>query len=250
MDNIRIKPAWTKSKDEIWNEMFDHLDEKSNTRKIPLWTYAAILLIPVMLCCFYSVTEETARGEHSEIRLPDHSTVTLNAESKLSYHPFVWLFSKKVMLQGEACFDVKPGNSFYVQSGHCRIKVLGTLFNVYSRSDIYRVTCLSGRVEVQAGKESIVLHPNMQAVFKEQPFHINNNVAPFTATGWMQGKFVFVETPLQEVIAEVERQYNITVTPGYYPKHFYSGNFSKTENKPEEILEIIGKAFDITFTIE
>jgi ferric-dicitrate binding protein FerR (iron transport regulator) len=68
------------------------------------------------------------------------------------------------------------------------------------------------------------------------------------ATGWMQGKFAFTETPLAEVVAEIERRYDIRVIPDYNPDYLYTGNFSKTE-RPEEVLEIIGKPFGITFNI-
>jgi len=256
MEYLSIKPVWSKSKDELWNEMFEPLEEdhkhelKFSFRRIPVWGYAASLLIPVLLIChFYTVTEETKRGQHTVVRLPDRSTVILNAESKLSYKPVVWLITRKVTLTREACFDVQSGNDFYVQSGRNRVQVTGTTFNVYARAEMYRITCLTGQVEVQAGKESVTLHPNMQAVFNERQLHIYNDIMPSTANGWVQGKFIFVGTPLQEVIAEVERQYNIVVTSDYYPNHLYSGNFSKTE-KPEVVLEIIGKSFDIQFSIE
>ena len=253
MDNHKIESDWPKSKEEIWDEVFERLDEQEDKKrflsKIPVWGYAASLLIPFLFVChFYTVTEETKKGEHSVVRLPDRSTVTMNAESRLSYKPLKWLISRQVKLAGEAFFEVNPGRSFSVQSGQLEVNVLGTTFNVYARFGTYRVTCLSGRVEVHAKKKPVLLNPNMQAVFNEN-MNVNSDVAMMTATGWMQGKFVFTDTPLKEVIAEVERQYNITVTSDYQPNHLYTGNFSKTE-KPEDVLKVIGKPFDITFSIK
>ena len=253
MDNNNIDSFWPKSKYEIWDEVFEHLDKqeckKVFLKNIPKWGYAACLLIPLLLLChFYTVTEETMKGEHLVVRLPDRSMVTMNAESKLSYRPFEWFISKKVKLTGEAFFEVSPGRSFSVKTGQVQVNVLGTTFNVYARYGTYRVTCLSGKVEVFAQQNPIVLNRNMQAVFNEK-IDVKSDVESITATGWMQGKFVFVDTPLHEVIAEVERQYNITVMPDYNPNHVYTGNFPKTE-KPEEILHIIGKPFDIKFNIE
>ena len=265
MNNIRIKPVWSKSKEDIWNEMFEPLEEHRNEnsqpldeqkhkknflRSIPLWKYAASILLPVLLVCrLYTVTEVTQKGENSVVELPDRTTVTMNADSKVSYKPIWWYFSRNLSLQGEAYFEVKSGSLFCVQSGRNRVKVMGTTFNVYARPAMYRVTCTSGRVEVQTGKESAILNPNMQAIFDERGLSINSNVPPLTATGWMQGMFVFIETPLQEVIAEVERRYNITVAADYNPNRLYSGTFAKTK-QPEEVLEIIGKALEIRFHIE
>jgi len=258
MEHISIKPVWPKSKDEIWAEKFEALDSRNEkkrpARRFPLWTYAAAaaaaVFIPLFVAaCFYTVTVHTARGEQSAVQLPDRSTVTLNAESKLSYKPFVWFVQRKVTLEGEAFFEVKRGSRFCVRSGTNQVNVLGTTFNVYARTSMYRVTCLTGQVEVCVGRETAVLNPNMQAVFREQRPEITEDITHATANGWIQGKFVFVETPLSEVIAEVERQYNIHVAPGYDPNHFFTGNFSKTRNA-EELLEIIGKPFGIQFSIE
>jgi len=265
MDNIRIKPVWSKSKEDIWNEMFEPLEEHSNgnsqpldeqkhkkgfLKRIPVWAYAASILLPVLFVCrLYTVTEVTLKGEHSIIKLPDNSTVTINADSKISYKPFWWYMSRNLSLQGEACFEVKSGSLFCVQSGQNRVNVLGTTFNVFARPSMYRVTCISGRVEVQAGNEYAILNPNMQVVSDERGFSVNSNVTPLTATGWIQGMFVFIDTPLQEVIAEVERRFNITITPDYDPNRIYSGTFAQME-KPEEVLEIIGKALEIRFCIE
>ena len=94
------------------------------------------------------------------------------------------------------------------------MKVLGTTFNVYSRLETCCVTCLSGRVEVHTGKESVILNPNMQVVVNDK-INVCNDAANTTATGWMQGKFVFVEAPFKEVIAEVEHRYNIALKPDY-----------------------------------
>ena len=264
-DDIRIKPVWSKSKEEIWAEKFEPLVTQSQSnalrkislwdyaatlsKNIPLWGYVAGLMLPIMLFSyFYKVTETTMRGEQAVVKLPDRSTVTLNVESKLSYKPVVWLISRKVSLEGEAYFDVKPGNRFSVKTGDNRVNVLGTSFNVQARPGMYRVTCLSGQVEVQTGQETTLLHPNMQATLRERKLAVTSDITPSIAIGWMQGMFVFTGTPLGEVIAEIERQYNMNVTPDYDIYRLYSGNFSKTEN-PEEILEAIGKAFGITFSI-
>jgi len=282
-EDIRIKPVWSKSKEEIWAEKFEPLfaqaaganqdfriasqacDDRfvplNVLKSIPIWGYVAGLMLPILLFSyFYTVTETTMRGEQAVVQLPDRSTVTLNAESKLSYKPVVWLISRKgamspsrlisrkVSLEGEAYFEVTPGNRFSVQTGDNRVNVLGTSFNVQARPGMYRVTCLSGQVEVQAGKETAVLSQHMEATLRDRKLNVSSDVTTAVATGWMQGMFVFAGTPLGEVIAELERRYNITVIPDYDTNLLYSGNFSKTEN-PEEILEAIGKAFGITFSI-
>ena len=286
-EKIRIKPVWPKSKEEIWSEKFEllvsqgesrkanqilfrktdaaHLGAPGKKKRFPLWGYAASILIPVLLFCnIYTVTESTKRGEQAVVQLPDRSTVTLNAESKLSYKPFIWfisrkaansstsrsrMFARKVSLEGEAYFEVTQGNRFSVQTGNNRVNVLGTTFNVLARPGLYRITCLTGQVEVQAGHETAILSQKMQATLRERKLNINSDVTTTVATGWIQGMFVFEGAQLEEVIAEIERRYNINVTPNYDANLLYTGIFSKTDN-PEEVLEAVGKAFDIIFSIK
>ena len=214
-----------------------------------MWRYAAVLLALVLMTApFYTVTEKAARGEQATVRLPDRSTAMLNADSKLSYKPLGWFVSRKVTLEGEACFDVRKGSRFSVQSGRNQVRVLGTTFNVRARPDSYRVTCLDGRVEVSAGRQTVVLHAGMQAIRSGQEWNVSRDVPPGRASGWIEGKFEFAETPLAEVVAEIERQYDIRIASGSGLNHLYTGNFSRTE-KPEDVLAIIGKPFGITFNI-
>ena len=100
LEHFRINPAWPKSKEDTWVELFERFDENKNnkylTRRIPLWLYAvAGLLLPIIfVCCFYTKTVNTPRGGQTVVQLPDRSAVTLNAESKLSYKPFVWMIAR------------------------------------------------------------------------------------------------------------------------------------------------------------
>jgi len=254
LDKLKIKPFWPKSKEETLVELLEQLDtvsvKKGVSRRITIWSYAAAIIIPVFLTgYFYTVTEKTARGEHSTVTLPCNSKVTLNAASKITYKPLIWFISRKVILEGEGCFEVKSGSRFVVKSGFNRVNVMGTAFNIYARQGIFSVTCLSGAVKVHSINESVVLNANMQATIHEPALIINRNITSSIVTGWMEGKFAFDKIPLKEVIAEVERQYNIKVIPVSYPNHLYTGNFSKTDN-PAELLEVIGKPFGIKFSIE
>jgi ferric-dicitrate binding protein FerR (iron transport regulator) len=257
MEPVGGKPQWHKSKEEIWTEVFEPLMKEEGVqehretpaKRFPFGSCAAILLVVLSLTIhFYTVTEEAARGSQADVRLPGHATVTLNAGSRLSYKPLAWFISRKVTLEGEACFEVEAGSRFSVLSGGKRVHVLGTTFNVYARPEKYCVTCLAGKVEVCAGKEAVTLTPGMQATWRGWALEVSKDAVSTRAAGWMQGKFAFAETPLSEVVAEIERQYDIRVMPGYRPDYLYTGNFSRAE-RPEDVLEIIGKPFGITFKI-
>ncbi len=256
-ENIKITPKWSKSKEDIWNETFADLeDARSSTkvRQISFWKYAAASVVAIILtgtitAYFYSVTKTAARGTHLAVTLPDGSQVNLNAESRLTYKPLWWIISRNVELDGEGYFEVKPGKRFSVESNQNEVNVLGTSFNVFSRPEKYCVTCLTGKVKVIAHNEAAILNPNMQIACHGGKMTVEENVNALQSTEWTKNKFVFVGVPLIDVIREIERQYDIRVTANAKLDHIYTGNFSKTE-KPDKVLEIIGKPFGIKFSIK
>lgn len=255
-ENIKINPKWPKSKEKIWDEVFDKLEESKNTPKIKSFSimkYAAAIIILIvaggLFTFLYQTTETTARGTHTTVFLPDGSNVKLNAESKISYKPYWWFIARNVELKGEAFFEVKPGSRFSVKSNKNEVNVLGTSFNVFARTEKYSVTCVTGKVEVKANNERRTLTPNMQLILRNGVLDVSENKETLQSIGWTQNKFSFIGVPLSDVIHEIERQYNINITTSSNLNYLYTGNFSK-EKKPEEVLEIIGKPFGIIFKIE
>ncbi|MDR1436734.1 MAG: FecR domain-containing protein, partial [Candidatus Symbiothrix sp.] len=219
-----------------------------------IWKYAAAGIIALVLTAIltahqYTTTIISKRGEYQSFILPDQSHVNLNAESKLSYKPYWWFFSRDVRLQGEACFKVKSGSRFRVTSGKNSANVVGTIFNVFARREIYRVTCLAGTIEVSANNETVTLKPDMQVTYRKKERILDENINSVQSTAWVQDKFAFLGTPLVEVIAEIERRYDIHISAVENPDFTFTGNFPKTD-RPEDVLEIIGKPFGIAFKIE
>ena len=255
-EDIKITPKWSKNKEDIWSEIFEGLDETQPSkpvRYISFWKYlvAAVIFIAFMgtiTARYYSVSKVAERGTHLSSILPDGSKVILNAESKLTYKPYWWFFSRSVELNGEAYFEVKSGRSFSVKSNQNEVNVLGTSFTVFSRSEKYSVTCLTGKVKVFTNEEVSILNPNMRLTYLGKKISIEKNIDEEQSMGWIENKFVFISVPLVEVISEIERQYNIHIVADKELDYYYTGNFLKTE-KPEDVLEIIGKPFGITFSI-
>ncbi len=256
-ENIKINPEWRKSKDEIWDEVFAGLDDVENkpkVKRLSFWKYAAAAVITLMVVSgafayLYTTTETAVRGLHLAVTLPDGSNVKLNAESELTYKPYWWFASRDVSLKGEAYFEVKPGSKFTVKSGANAVRVLGTSFNIFSRDGKYNVTCLTGKVEVTSNSDNILLTPNMQAALLNGKLEVTEKTDVTQSIGWMQNKFTFIGVPLTDVVQEIERQYDIQVITTSKLDYLYTGNFSRTK-EPEEVLQIIGKPFGITFSIK
>ena len=177
-----------------------------------LWWYADPLL-------WWTVEYQTARGEITQVALPDGSAVTLNGGTELTYRSL--LGKRRVHLAGEAFFDVQRDEShpFEILSGTARTVVLGTVFNVraYPKEDRIEVYVQSGSVRVEERRparrdtmEAVVLGAGSSAVLDEVTRELRETAAPQpNATAWKTRVLRFDNLPLAEVIPVLERFYSI-----------------------------------------
>jgi transmembrane sensor len=189
----------------------------------------------------------TNRGETYKIKLPDGSLVWLNAESSIKYpSSFAQLKSRKVVLNGEAYFEVQKDEQhpFIVESDSQDVTVLGTHFNIkaYEEDSNVITTLVEGsvRVHFQAAvwsnkgkvgyKDEIMLSPGQQSLLKGESISItkanlDENIA------WKNGDLIFTESSIQGVMRDIARWYNVEVVyVGEIPTGTFSGNVSRSKN--------------------
>ncbi|TKC09678.1 FecR family protein [Pedobacter frigoris] len=165
-------------------------------------------------------TIETPNGGQCQVRLPDGSSVWLNAGSKLIYPvSFAGNARREVRLRGEAYFEILKDKThpFIVKSAEQEIKVLGTHFNVnsYPGERLTQTTLLEGAVQVTArNSKVVVLKPGQQAsVDRENDLEIK--VTEFKdlemAIAWKNGNFYFVDESLEGVMKKIARWYDLEV---------------------------------------
>ena len=168
-------------------------------------------------------------GQRSAILLPDGSKVYLNAGSSLHYpHDFDAGSQRLVHLQGEAFFDVAkdPHKPFVVKTQALAVTVLGTRFNVkaYADEELVETTLVTGkvalnRISTQAGlpawQQPIRLRPNQKADFSKRDGKlVLASVDPQVYTGWVEGKLLFRDSPLPEVVRTLNRAFNVRIELG------------------------------------
>ncbi|HZJ19585.1 MAG TPA: FecR domain-containing protein [Pricia sp.] len=85
----------------------------------------------------HMITRESRKGEKTSFYLPDSTKVILNVESKISYPSEFDPDTRKVVLEGEAYFDVRHNarKPFLVKAGEIVTTVHGTSFNVRAYND-------------------------------------------------------------------------------------------------------------------
>jgi len=248
---------WEKSEAEIWKELEQKIEQPNRSAKtvflkqVVKYAAAAVLFLILgfgAVTLFYAKTIETAPGQHLTVSLPDGSAVELNAVSKIKYYPLKWKWQRHLYLSGEAFFNVKKGKSFEVISNNGITRVLGTTFNVYSRDNTYRVTCLTGKVNVQTStQQSVVLSPGAHAEIQNGKLVVEKDYNTEKVVSWKNNRFFFAGATLKEVAGEIERQYGVTITiePQLQNRRI-AINFDKKENV-EEVLEFICKTMQISY---
>lgn len=249
---------WTRSKDDVLNELMNKIDKPGKkrivnlNRKLIQFGIAAAILVLIGLPAFlslYTVRVTTPAGIHQKVTLPDGSTVFLNACSEISYHPYLWRFEREVHLVGEAYFEVEKGKKFLVISNKATTEVLGTSFNIFSREDIYTVTCLTGSVKVTSQtKEEVILKPDSKTeLMKNGNLTVKRSIESYADISWKSNIFVFNSKPVYLVFKEIERQYDVNISAKIDSFALYTGNFTKKQNV-ENVLGYICPALDLEFS--
>jgi ferric-dicitrate binding protein FerR (iron transport regulator) len=258
MQTINV-PA-TKSKATAWNEIEAAIESRETTpvktirlrRFIPAIAAAVAILLVTTWMIIHKVNRVDVlveMGSTHTVILPDESTVKLNAGSSLSYRRWKFSENRKVSLQGEAFFDVKPAGSFTVVTDSKTIEVLGTSFNVYSRENSFRVQCVTGKVKVFiTDGNTMVLSPG-EAVKTRSGNDQSEiyTVDTIKAASWTRGEFWYDAEPLSSVLEEIERQFNITIESSGNTERQYTGYFKN--NHLETALENVCLPMSLHFEI-
>jgi transmembrane sensor len=159
-------------------------------------------------------------GEIKLITLPDGTTICLNAGSRLQYPDKFKENTREVTLTGEAFFKVAHDSSkpFIIHSGKIKTTVLGTSFNVkaYNEDKSIKITVVSGKVGVvpiASMHPAVLLTSNMQMVYnKSSQILLTEKIADASSViSWQQGKLQYHNTPLFDVLADVQRKYNVVI---------------------------------------
>ncbi|WP_341216691.1 FecR family protein [uncultured Wocania sp.] len=200
----------------------------------------------------------TQRAETKEIILEDSTKVTLNSNSVLSYPKHFSGDTREVTIKGEAFFEVTKNEKkpFIVTTNNgMKIKVLGTSFNIksYPEDKNIETTLVTGKVKViEENKNTVVeLSPSQKATYiKKEDKMIVEKVNTENFTSWKEGKLIYNDTPMRQVIKDLERSYNLkfNVTSKEILDYKYKGEFDNLNIY--QILALFEVSSPITYSIQ
>lgn len=208
------------------------------------------------------VTVQANAGMRTHFNLPDGTVAYLNSGSKLSYPLSYEKNERKVILTGEAYFKVTPDPDrpfiVSVADDRMRVKVLGTEFNLQAYPDDGTVgtTLVSGSVLLEVGRKAgdrrkIKLIPSEKAVLDLHTGHLSvRTVNTQYDTSWKEGRLMFKDHPLPEVLKQLSYFYNVKfeIQTPVINSYCFTGTF---ENKQlSQVLDYLKISSEIDYKIK
>ena len=195
------------------------------------------------------------RGGEYQIVLADGTRVWLNSATKLIFPQNFTGKERRVMLSGEAFFDVARDESkpFIVETSRMDVKVLGTRFNVNADTDneVVSTTLVDGCVEVASGTQKpITLVPGEQA-YGEAGELEKREVNIRLYTSWIDGRFMFNNVELEEIAKQISRWYDVEIffTNENVKRTRFTGGMVKF--KPlDDLIRMIESTSPVRFSVK
>lgn len=151
----------------------------------------------------------TVVGQQQAILLADGSRLLLNTDTAVTVD-LDSTMRRVVLLRGEAFFQVapSPGRPFRVEAGAAQARVTGTAFSVGKTDDDITIAVLEGRVETSSERPeagAVPVSPGESVRYRKHRLEALGNVDTIRAMAWRDGQLVFVQTPLWQVVEEINR---------------------------------------------
>jgi len=264
--------------DKVWSELKEKIQPETKIvqlRRFNILKYAAIFvaLIALTSITFLLVRNTDKTGNqlvasgtvmktiqtiakplsYTTIKLPDGSTVKLNAGSSLKYPEKFAETMRKVILSGEAFFDIihDSNHPFVVEINNVEIEDLGTSFNIsaYPGMDQVVVNVVTGSVRLfdKDQKETKIIAAGSSGKFltKKGEIIVFKELTP-NFLSWITRELSFHHTPLSTVFEELENIYQVKLEfsdPGI-ANIAYTANFDKLQI--DDIVNVIAKTHHLS----
>ncbi len=178
----------------------------------------------------------------------------LNGDSRMKIPSRFTANQREVHLEGEAFFNVttNPDKPFLIHAGESVTRVLGTQFNLEAYPDEQvQIVVKEGRVAFgssQAEQQAPELQEHEMAVLSDSNRTSISRVENLEKyVGWTNDKLIFDDTPLHQVMRELERWYDIecTLADSALKTRTVTGTFE--DESMTEVLNIISLSVGMTY---
>ena len=201
-------------------------------------------------------------GMRTCCNLPDGTVAYLNSGSTLTYPVPYDRKKREVVLVGEAYFKVThdPAKPFIVSvaDDKMRVRVLGTEFNLqaYPEEGLIKTTLVTGKVDIEVRKDNGIvlrqeLSPSLKATYMLSSGKIDVKAVNTTyETAWIDGKLMFNNSPLPQVLRDLSYFYNVKfdVKDTLIDSYSFTGTF--IDKQLSQILDYLKISSGIDYEIK
>jgi ferric-dicitrate binding protein FerR (iron transport regulator) len=197
-------------------------------------------------------------GARTHFELPDGSSGWLNSGSKLKFPSYFFGSTRDVFLTGEGFFDVNHMSKkpFVVKTNWSEVIALGTSFNVMAWPDEEQITVtmesgqtLINRIDENKRKSKITdLRYGEQIIFYKHSSEVQKHrVAAEYFTSWKDGKLIFKNESMIEILKKLGRWYNVDfiIEDKVIEEYEYRASFR--DETLEEVLRMLEKTSPIGY---
>jgi transmembrane sensor len=250
---------FSRTPEESWSAIQNKIENRKG-RVVPIratrwWAAAASLALLVAVGVWMlsgpqsDIKTFLADTDNAPLRveLPDGSAVWLDAGAEVKYDAASFSKERHIDMSGIAHFEVEKSKvPFVVSTNRGTVRVLGTTFTVRSDVQMMEVNCFTGSVEVKNKKSETILTGGMTATMFSELSDIKlsrHDFAPFISG---KTEFNYDEASLQDVMADIERIYRITIELNVSDEKKFTGHFHSGLTS-EQALTIVCKSMGMKF---
>jgi len=197
----------------------------------------------------------TPAGQRLQLTLPDSSRVLLSVGTRLRVPRDFGRRARAVELDGEAYFVVRhdPRRPFLVRTRQGVTQDLGTSFDVRAcaQEDYVQVVVASGRVSLRAAAadSALSLRSRDRGVIDARGvLTATSGVALGDYLAWTRGTLVFHDAPLEDVVAQLGRWYDVDIDVGATPWAGERLTVSFATSSVDEALTTLAQVLDARWT--
>jgi transmembrane sensor len=196
---------------------------------------------------------QTGMNALKTVILPDGSIVNINAQSTLQIPADFGARERKVVLTGEAFFDIKPdaAHPFLVQSGTLQTTVLGTAFNIraYPDNEITKISVSSGRIQVTVpGHPTQFLSHHETLQYQPVSGSLSRNREDTSLMGQWQSRVLDMNGyTIADMVKELQRHYPVRIQLYSTPADTMHYNITFHQERLENVLQVISQLTGSTY---
>jgi len=196
----------------------------------------------------------TEANVQSEVLLPDGSHVWVHSLSHLRYPRAFEKDKREVFLDGEAYFEIVKDQAkpFIVHTHEVITQVVGTSFDLrnYGKEENVELTVFAGKV-LFGSATKVAVAAGDQMIFEKKNKQVHKNLLKgLNALAWKNKQLQFDDAPLDQVLADLSRYYNIRITRK--TKEELNCHFTGSFNNPrlEDMINALSFSMNIQFQLD